>query len=201
LPRWNDLRDLQLRHLWQLAGFPLRRPLRVGVARQFKGASNMSVATQSPARAGRIATLGVDHVAFNVPDLEAALSFFTVAFGCEVVSRNGRVDYGNGLSVTAALIRYGGATQFELLEWRGPGARQEMAGLHDLGGGHLAFAVADLDASLAGAASLLRVSAPATRELPDGRRAVWFPTPWGMTIQLLTRLPAARGNGAANGGG
>jgi catechol 2,3-dioxygenase-like lactoylglutathione lyase family enzyme len=58
----------------------------------------MNTAIESPRQTGRIPTLGVDHVAYNVPDLEAALTFFTIAFGCEMMSRNGPVDYGSGLS-------------------------------------------------------------------------------------------------------
>jgi catechol 2,3-dioxygenase-like lactoylglutathione lyase family enzyme len=138
--------------------------------------------------AGRIPTHGVDHVGFNVPDLEAALSFFTDAFGCELVNRSGPVDYGNGVSVSAAMVRYGNAQRFELLEWRGPDANQTMAGFTDLGGGHLCFAVADLDASLAAVQTLLAVVPESPREIADGRRFSRFVTPWGLTIQLLTLI-------------
>ena len=147
----------------------------------------MTTAIETPARTGRIPTLGVDHVAYNVPDLEAALTFFTVAFGCELVSRNGPVDYRSGLSVTAALVRYDPDHTFELLEWRGPHVSSTMAGFTDPGGGHLCFAVADLESSLAAVRTLLRVAPEPPREIPDGRQFSRFTTPWGLTIQLLTR--------------
>jgi catechol 2,3-dioxygenase-like lactoylglutathione lyase family enzyme len=150
---------------------------------------------------GRIPTLGVDHVAFNVPDLEAAIAFFSVAFGCELVTRSGPADYGNGLSVVAAMVRYGGGQQFELLEWRGLGAERPMAGFTDPGGGHLCFAVADLEAALAAVRSLLHVAPAPPRETPDGRRFSRFATPWGLTIQLLTRVAAPAGVGLAASGG
>jgi catechol 2,3-dioxygenase-like lactoylglutathione lyase family enzyme len=140
-------------------------------------------------RSGRIPTLDVDHVGFNVPDLDAALSCFTDAFGCELINRDGPVDYGNGVFVSAAMVRYGGTHQFELLEWRGLDVDQTMAGFTDMGGGHLCFAVADLDASLAAVQSLLHVTPEPPREIPDGRRFSRFMTPWGLTIQLLTRVP------------
>ena len=146
---------------------------------------------------GRIPTHGVDHVGFNVPDLDAALSFFTDAFGCELVNRSGPVDYGNGLSVSAAMVRYGNTHLFELLEWRGPDVNQTMAGFTDLGGGHLCFAVADLDASLAAVQALLDVAPEPPVEIPDGRRFSRFLTPWGLTIQLLTRSRV--GHGPATG--
>ena len=147
----------------------------------------MNTVIGTPVRTGRIPTLGVDHVAYNVPDLEAALTFFTVAFGCELVSRNGPVDYGSGLSVTAALIRYDQDHAFELLEWRGPGVPSTVAGFTDPGGGHLCFTVADLESSLAAVRTLLRVAPELPREIPDGRQFSRFTTPWGLTIQLLTR--------------
>jgi len=149
----------------------------------------MESTTAVSVRTGRIPTLAVDHIGFNVPDLDAALSFFTDAFGCELINRGGPVDYGNGVSVSAAMVRYGGAHQFELLEWRGPDVDQTMAGFTDMGGGHLCFAVADLDASLAAVQSLLHVAPEPPREIPDGRRFSRFMTPWGLTIQLLTRIP------------
>jgi catechol 2,3-dioxygenase-like lactoylglutathione lyase family enzyme len=148
----------------------------------------LNTVIEVPGRTGRIPTLGVDHVAYNVPDLEAALVFFTIAFGCEVMSRNGPVDYGRGLSVTAALVRYDPDHTFELLEWRGRHV-PFVAGFTDPGGGHLCFAVADLDAALAAVRTLLRVAPEPPRQIPDGRQFSRFTTPWGLTIQLLTRGP------------
>jgi hypothetical protein len=37
--------------------------------------------------------------------------------------------------------------------------------------------------------SLLRVAPEPRREIPDGRQFSRFTTPWGLTIQLLTRSP------------
>jgi len=140
-----------------------------------------------PSRTGRIPTVCVDHVAYNVPDLEAALTFFSVAFGCELMSRHGPVDYESGLSVTTAMVRYDPDHNFELLEWRGPDVPATVAGFTDPGGGHLCFAVDDLDAALAAVRTLLRVAPEPPRAIPDGRRFSRFTTPWGLTIQLLTR--------------
>ena len=148
----------------------------------------MNTVIEALSRTGRIPTLGVDHVAYNVPDLEAALVFFTIAFGCEVMSRNGPVDYGSGRSVTAALVRYDPDHTFELLEWRGPHV-PFVAGFTDPGGGHLCFAVADLDAALTAVRTLLRIAPEPPRQIPDGRQFSRFTTPWGLTIQLLTRGP------------
>jgi catechol 2,3-dioxygenase-like lactoylglutathione lyase family enzyme len=140
---------------------------------------------------GLIPTIAVDHVAYNVPDLEAAVSFFTNALGCRVLDRGGPVPRGNGLTLTYALVRYDPTLAFELLLWRGSGVKQAMPGFSDVGGGHLAFTVADLDVALAAAGRHPGVRVEPTDELPDGRRFARFTTPWGLTIQLLTGLPAA----------
>jgi catechol 2,3-dioxygenase-like lactoylglutathione lyase family enzyme len=145
-------------------------------------------ATQAP-QVGTIPTLGVDHVAFNVPDLAEALAFFTTTLGCSLLDAGGPVAYGNGLTVTYALVRADATLAFELLEWRGPDVDPTIPRFSDTGGGHIAFAVADLDAALAAVAADPGLEATLPAELPDGRRFMRFTTAWGLTIQLLTRLP------------
>lgn len=146
--------------------------------------------TQSP-RVGIIPTLGVDHVAFNVPDLGEALEFFTTGLGCELLDAGGPVPYGEGLSVTYALVRTNSALAIELLEWRGPDVDPTIPRFTDTGGGHLAFTVADLDAALAAVAAVPNLAVSPPQALPDGRRAARFTTPWGLTMQLLEQAPPA----------
>jgi catechol 2,3-dioxygenase-like lactoylglutathione lyase family enzyme len=145
--------------------------------------------THAP-RVGIISTLGVDHVAFNVPDLVEALEFFTSMLGCEVVDAGGPVGYGNGLSVSYALVRSDPALTFELLEWRGPDVDPTVPRFTDTGGGHLAFAVADVKAAYAMVAARLDLEITPPADLPDGRRFMRFTTAWGLTIQLLEPAPA-----------
>ena len=99
----------------------------------------------------------------------------------------GPVDYGGGLSVRYAFVRYDPTQRFELLEWRGPDAAPAVSRFSDPGGGRLAFAVADLDAALAAVESRLHLTPEPPQELSDGRRFSRFATPWGLTIQLLMR--------------
>ncbi len=58
------------------------------------GPPNGNGVAEAPAvrRAGWLPTVAVDHVAFNVPDLDEAVSFFTSALGCELLARGGPVD-------------------------------------------------------------------------------------------------------------
>jgi catechol 2,3-dioxygenase-like lactoylglutathione lyase family enzyme len=138
-----------------------------------------------------IRTLGVDHVAFNVPDLAEALAFFTTAFGAEVLDAGGPVAFGNGLTVTYAFIRPDPAVVLELLEWRGPDVDPTIPRFSDTGGGHIAFAVDDIEAALAAVATEPNLAVTPPRDLPDGRRSARLTTAWGLTVQLLTRLPSA----------
>lgn len=139
---------------------------------------------------GVIPTRGVDHVAFNVPDLAEALQFFIGTLGCEMIRRGGPIAYGNGLSATYALVRSEPALAFELLEWRGPDVDPTVPRFTDTGGGHLAFAVADLDEALAVVARRDDLALTPPTDLPDGRRLARFTTAWGLTIQLLSQFPA-----------
>lgn len=118
----------------------------------------------------------VDHAGYNVPDLDAAIAFFTAVLGFTFVERGGR---------TAMLAL--GDTLVELLQFQPADAAWDQPGLEDPGGYHLALTVADLDAAVA----YLRAQ-PGARLLrePDalgnGRRRAFFSTPWGATIQLIT---------------
>lgn len=136
--------------------------------------------------AGRIPTSTLDHVAFNVPNLEEALEFFTTALGCSVSSRGGPIDRGGEATLTYALVRYDPSVAFELLEWRGPDVNAAMPGFMDTGGGHLAFRVVDFDRATAVLGEQPGIIVDGPELLPDGRRFLRFATPWGMTIQLLT---------------
>jgi catechol 2,3-dioxygenase-like lactoylglutathione lyase family enzyme len=153
----------------------------------------MPTPTEVTQQSGEIPTLAIDHVAFNVSDLESALTFFQRAFGCELINRAGPIDYGNGLSVRTAFLRYDPAHVFELLEWQGPNVAPAVSRFNDPGGGHLALAVADLDTALAAVTAQFDLAPEPPQQLPDGRRFSRFTTPWGLTVQLLTRPSASLG--------
>ena len=137
--------------------------------------------------AGRVPTSTLDHVAFNVPNLEEALEFFTTALGCAVVNRGGPMGRDDGqTTLVTAFVRYDPSVAFELLEWQGPNVNETMPGFMDTGGGHLAFRVADLDRAMAVLKEQPGIQIDGPEDIPDGRRFLRFMTPWGMTIQLIT---------------
>ena len=163
------------------------------------GTPNGNGVGHSPAvrRKGWLPVVAVDHVAFNVPDLDEAVSFFTSALGCELLTRGGPVDRWPGTTLRYALLRFDAAVAFELLEWQGPNAASSMPGFTDTGGGHLALVVTDLDAAEAALAAQPGLGAIIPEVLPDGRRFIRFETSWGMTIQLLTAGQGTSAYGAA----
>ena len=144
----------------------------------------------SPARGIPTAT-AVDHVGFNVPDLDAAITFFTDVFGFELLERSAprRATAGRGAdgqaTVRLAMLRYG-ATLVELLEFRQPGRPWAIPAMRDPGGCHLAFAVIDLDAAIAHLRDQPGVAVGEPDRLPGGRRRAFFTSPWGLPMQLIT---------------
>lgn len=134
-------------------------------------------------RAGRIPTASaVDHVGFNVPDLDQAISFFTEVLGFTLLERAGGLRAGTRV----ALLDFGGR-HIELLQFRPTDQAGPAPSLEDHWGCHLALTIADLDAAVAylrAQAGVRLVREP--DQLRNGRRRVFFLTPWGMTIQLIT---------------
>jgi catechol 2,3-dioxygenase-like lactoylglutathione lyase family enzyme len=119
---------------------------------------------------------GVDHVGYNVPDLDAGITFFTDVLGFTLLERGGR----------SAMLEFGN-TLIELLQFLPTETPWIQPGLQDVGGYHLAITVDDRDAAVA----YLRAQ-PGVRLLaePDalgnGRQRAFLLTPWGATIQLIT---------------
>ncbi|HVX29871.1 MAG TPA: VOC family protein [Nitrolancea sp.] len=119
---------------------------------------------------------GIDHVGYNVPDLESGIAFFTDVLGFTLLERGGRT----------AMLQFGD-TLVELLQFLPTDVTWTQPGLEDAGGYHLALTVDDCDAAVAylGAQPGVRL----LREpdaLGNGRRRAFLRTPWGATIQLIT---------------
>jgi catechol 2,3-dioxygenase-like lactoylglutathione lyase family enzyme len=151
----------------------------------------------------------VHHVGFAVPDLDEAIRFYTDVLGCEMLFRTGPFQASEGFSMAdslgveaeaslnVAMLRCGPVTNVELLEWRLPGAEPpDVSGrINEIGAGHLAFHVTDMEAAVA----YLReqpgvrvLGAPMTvdEDQPSGGSVfVYFLTPWGQQLELLMAPP------------
>lgn len=150
----------------------------------------------------------IDHIGVTVPDLDAAVEFFTSAFGAEPWYGEGPFEDPDGdamwrelrvhqrARVRLAMLRLGSSTTIELLQYDVPDG--EAAGdaprNSDHSAAHIGLRVGDIDA----AAEYLRsvpgvelLAGPST--VPDGISAglrwIYFVTPWGLMMELVELPP------------
>jgi catechol 2,3-dioxygenase-like lactoylglutathione lyase family enzyme len=146
----------------------------------------------------------VEHVAFTVPDLDAAVTFFVDVLGADELYRVGPFSDPDGewmrlqmnvhprASCSVAHLRLGPNLNLELFSWEAPDQRDVPPQASDPGAGHIAFFVDDMEA----AADYL-ARQPGVRVLGDiqtiddgpsaGYRWLVFLTPWGLPLEVMTR--------------
>ena len=130
------------------------------------------------------------HTGLTVADLERSVGFYTSLLGCTVEARFsvsgdafGTVVGHDGASGQFVHLRSGGR-RIELVEYEPAGTSREPAALPDPGGTHLAFAVDDVDAAIAGLpAAVDTLSEP--RTTASGTRLVFLRDPDGNLVELL----------------
>jgi catechol 2,3-dioxygenase-like lactoylglutathione lyase family enzyme len=143
---------------------------------------------------------GLNHIGYNVPDLDAALAFFVDVLGFEVQSRHGPMAYSDDCmrrwfdvdpraSVRFAFLCFIDGTRVELAEWRCPDQIATPASSSDVSGRHLALSVTDLEAAIA----YVQAQPNVTVHEQSNQRFVFFSTPWGMNIQLVQTEQATTG--------
>ncbi|WGX97103.1 VOC family protein [Nocardioides sp. L-11A] len=144
---------------------------------------------------------GVDHVGLTVPDLDAACRWLVDVLGCEYLYTLGpyRDDDGSWMSDRLGvhpravmeqlrLLRCGNVT-FEVFQYAAPDQRRAMPRNSDLGGHHVALYVEDLDLALAHlrAHGVEVMGEPTASTGPsEGQRWVYFRTPWGLQMELVS---------------
>jgi len=144
---------------------------------------------------------GLHHAALSVPDLEAAIAFYTEALGTVVVMRNAwrdskAADRFTGLVGTEAsmVMLRGPGFLLELFEYASPEPGSAPRGLADYGLTHLCFEVDDAAQEHARLASL-GVRFVAAPSQVGGARAAYGRDPFGNLIEILERtgdFPDAR---------
>jgi glyoxylase I family protein len=150
----------------------------------------------------------VDHAALTVPDLDAAVRFYCEVIGGTELYRVGPFDAAEmprgpdgrdwteahvnvaGARLWIAMLQIGANLMLELFRYEKPeGARTVAPRNCDLGGHHLAFKVADIDAAIAHLRRRdVRVMAGPTAltEGPlAGLRFIYFLDPWGNQLELV----------------
>ncbi len=136
----------------------------------------------------------IEHSGFAVPDLEAAIRFFTEVLGFKLLFQaepqqkddDSLRDYFgvHPRSVAyGAFLEYGGK-KIELVQWDSPDNREIALKPSEAGCAHLAITVKDLQAAAAYLAQQPGVRVRAFCPLGF----VYAVTPWGMEIQLLEKI-------------
>lgn len=143
----------------------------------------------------------VDHIGITVPDLAEASRFFLDVLGCEYMYTLGPYVHDDDwmrehLNVHPRAVmrklhffRCGGQAIFEVFQYEAPEQEDTPPRNSDVGGHHVAFYVADLDAAVA----YLRdkgvrvLGDPTASSGPsEGQRWVYFLSPWGMQFELVS---------------
>ncbi|MCG7210254.1 VOC family protein [Streptomyces arenae] len=162
-----------------------------------------TASSSTPVLSGLPTARAVDHYAFTVPHLDEAIAYVTGVLGGELCYREGPVEDPVGDWMTrklgvhprataqVALVRLGPYSNLELFQYTAPGQSVATPGPSDVGGHHLALAVADPDLAEEHLrrAGTVRLGPP---DALDGARR-WFLTPWGMLLSL--RGPGPRSHG------
>jgi catechol 2,3-dioxygenase-like lactoylglutathione lyase family enzyme len=159
---------------------------------------------------------GVDHVGISVPNLEEAVEFFVGVLGAEAFYSLGpysdeesdfnEVQFGvhpRAVVNEMRLLRLRNLN-IELFEWEAPGQNREMPKISDHGAYELCLYVDDIDAAVEhlrahGVEVLgdtLDLEGP---EAGDGARYVYFRSPWGAMMELIS-YPNGRAYEADFGG-
>lgn len=144
---------------------------------------------------------GLDHVGFTVPDIEEATEFFTEVLGCDLIYSLGPFlseddwmarqlnVHPNAVIVQNRHFRCGHGSNFEIFHYETPDGQQPQPKNSDIGGHHLAFYVDDLDAAIEYLKSkgVKVLGEPVASKGPaSGQRWIYFLSPWGMQMELLS---------------
>lgn len=157
--------------------------------------------------AARPRFLAVDHVSWTVPDLDAAIAFYTEAFGATVLYRIGPIDAADlprdangrdwmethvgvrGARLTLAMLQLAPNLKFQMVQYDKPDdRRQDVPRNCDRGGHHIAMLVEDVEAAAAWLAQrgckVLEIIAMDSGPLA-GKKNVYVQDPWGHQLELV----------------
>jgi catechol 2,3-dioxygenase-like lactoylglutathione lyase family enzyme len=158
----------------------------------------------SVARADGIPSMvGVDHIGMTVPKLQDGIDFFTKVLGCQYVYTAGpfadpkgkwmetNLAVDTGASTTLAMVRCGPTQNIELFEYDAKDQVKTPMKNSDVGGFHLAFYVTDLKQAVdylktVPGVQVLGDPTPVSGQPNGGETFVYFKTPWGANMELLT---------------
>jgi glyoxylase I family protein len=153
--------------------------------------------------AARPRFLAVDHVSRTVPDIQAAIAFYTDAFGASVLFQIGPLDAAampvgadgkdwmeahvgvKGAKLTLAMLQLAPNLKVQLVQYDQPADRKQIMPRNcDLGGHHVALLVEDIEA----AAAWLKQKGCTVLEaiaMDAGKKNIYVADPWGHQFELV----------------
>jgi catechol 2,3-dioxygenase-like lactoylglutathione lyase family enzyme len=155
---------------------------------------------------------GVDHVGINVPDVETASRFFADTFGFVPVTEMRDVPVDGAFKKTfrmhddtkvrsIRMLRAGDGANIELFQYESSGSSHEQPYYDDIGASHIALYTDDIDKAVA------TLRARGIKVLTDpikmaqgpaaGNTWVYFLTPWGAKMELVSYPKGQAGETAA----
>jgi catechol 2,3-dioxygenase-like lactoylglutathione lyase family enzyme len=155
----------------------------------------------------RPAFVAVDHVSRTVPDLDAAIAFYTEAFGATLMYRIGPIDSADipkdgqgrdwmethvgvqGARLTLAMLQLAPNLKLQLVQYDKPADRSQDAPRNcDHGGHHIALLVKDVNAAAAWLKQRgCKVYEPIAMDSGPlaGKTNIYVSDPWGHTLELV----------------
>lgn len=142
-----------------------------------------------------------DHIGITVPDLDQAHEFFTRVLGCDYLYSLGPFAHPDSwmsehLGVADDTVmrrlhfyRLGGQAIFEVFHYQAADQTLRPPRNSDVGGHHVALYVDDMDAAVAylHEQGLTVLGDPTVSRGPsEGQRWVYFLSPWGMQLELVS---------------
>ena len=143
----------------------------------------------------------LDHIGFTVPDLDEAEHFLVDILGAQRIYHLGPFERDDNwmadhLGVHPRTVmrelrfyRLGHGPNLEVFQYEAADGQAAQPRNSDIGGHHLAFYVDDLDSAVAylHEQGIRVLGAPtASRNASEGQRWVYFLTPWGMQLELVS---------------
>jgi len=145
---------------------------------------------------------GTDHIGFTVPNLEEAVDFFVNVIGCEPFFELGPFEVPGewmeehlGVDRRAVMkkikfLRCQNGSNYELFEYESPDQNKQQPKNSDIGGHHLALYVEDIDAAIdylkSKGVEMMGEPTVRTAGYTAGQTWVYFRTPWGMQMELVS---------------
>jgi catechol 2,3-dioxygenase-like lactoylglutathione lyase family enzyme len=157
--------------------------------------ASLNVSAQTPI------TVGLDHVGMNVPDIDSAIHFFTDVMGFTPVTEIGPLKLDdawkkryrirkNAEVKKIVMIQAGSGASIELFEYKSADRNKQLPYGDDLGWFHIGFYTDDIDKSVAYLKSkgvnVLNDPIKITTGPTAGETWVYFVTPWGLQIELVS---------------